>query len=393
MSKIRKLTSQEFDYLTKLEPYKPNNDQNDYKRLKYTLIDSIEGAIGEKWFNLHDSTKQAIDYICFLSIQCGFMWASVDHIATKHGISASTLYVHLKTLQDSGVLYKANRSSKKQNGLEDGVYFFTMHPYFEHVCSFLNLDWKPQQKAEWKAESVIIPCPTREVSVNLASTYSLPSHDIKDIDTQSTVLPNGQAKFSKTIIKYVPKEINTLYANIFDFRLRFIWQKITQAYKTIKQVILNREDLIIIGKSIIKRIYQKWKEHSHSNRDMSVDDMCAYAYTSARESFYNALAEVYMEKFEEVHEDYLCCKEEQLEMAKEEISHMEDVYLRSKPYAALGMVKSAVMKDMPLVFPLLGRDDLAYLDHNYTMYSSQDRLVVEFYRTIGEFKEAAYTSG
>lgn len=333
-------------------------------------MDSIEGVFGDKWFNLKESTRQAIDYICFLSIERGFVWASPDHIATKHGIGKSTVYDALKVLREEDILFKANRCSKKQNGLGCSMHFFTIHPYFDHIKGFLNIDWNPKQKADRKAEIPEIPHHTGDLGDSQTPTLSLPSHDIKDIDLQSNVLPIGQSKLSTTtIIKYVPKFLNEVYANVFGFRLRFIWQKITQAYKSIKQSVLNKEDLNTIGRSVVQRLLQVWKDHNRDNKEMTVDEMCAFVYTSARESFYNTIAEVFMEDLPEI-EEMRELRLEQFEEAKNEIAFLEDACVSKYPYASPTFIRLSVMEDMPKVFPLLLEYDLVKLEQCYDQCSS-----------------------
>jgi hypothetical protein len=393
MAKNRKISSLEFDYLMQMKPYIPYEDDNGRKSMKYTLLDTVERAFGDKWFNLSDKTRQAIDYICFLSVEHGYFYASPEHIATKAGIGKSTVYEALKLMRESGVLFKANRTSRKQNGLGCPVHFFINHPYFPHYNSYLGLGWKPEQKPDWKAENAENACGSKvEDSENL-STLPLPSlHQENDMDIQSNV----SAKTQTPIVKYVPKEINELYARTFGFRLRNIWVKITQAFKSIKQSILNRNDLISIGAKIIKRIFQLWKERMRENRDMTVDEMCAFAYKTARETFYNALAEIHMQDmpkeertFAKAHQNRTVAKNEtakikvpvpdwmekinreqdlckqQKEEAKADLPRLESMYLSMHPDADIGVVKEAVIQSIREKYTHLDRHAISEIEQNY----------------------------
>lgn len=350
MTKNRKVSSQEFDYLANLKPYLPETDKDGYKSLKYSLLTAIEGVFGDKWFNLKESTRQAIDYICFLSIERGFVYASPDHIASKYGISRSTVYEALKLMREEDILFKANRCSRKQNGLGCAVHFFTIHPYFAHINGYLNLGWKAKEKADWKAEIPELPTPTRDLSVSETPTLSLPSLELKNKDLHTNVIADANPKLSTKIVKYVPKEINDeSYARLFDFRLRFIWVKITQAWKTIKNDTLDRDFQIDIGKRIIKRIYQIWKEKIHNNSDMSLDEMCAFAYKATRDMVYGILADEHME-------DYDAEEVEIMGDAVRMIPRYEEICLRVYPHYCFAEVKEHVANCILWAYPHLSTD-------------------------------------
>lgn len=359
MAKNRKISTLEFEYLANMEPYIPNTNENGYKTLKYTLLETIEGVFGDKWFNLKQSTRQAIDYICFLSIERGFLYASPDHIAQKHGIARSTVYDAMKLLRDEGLIYKANRSSKKQNGLGCAVHFFTIHPYFEHINLYLNLGWKPQEKADRKAEIAENPSVTRAENVSETPTLSLPSLDPEKRDLHINVSQPAE----KQIVKYVPKEINALYAGIFNFRLRFIWQKITQAWKTIRHASLDRSYLLEVGTRIIKRIYQIWKDKQHQNIEMTVDEMCAFAYKSTRDSIYNMLATEYMV-------DYDSEENALMGEAVRSIPQYENICLDVYPQYDYKSVKDHVISCLEWGFRLLKPESMHRIVSNYDRYSS-----------------------
>lgn len=361
MAKNRKISTLEFDYLAHMEPYIPNADRNGYKDLKYSLLDTIEGVFGDKWFNLKDSTRQAIDYICFLSLERGFIYASPDHIANKYGVARSTVYEALKVLREHDILYKANRCSRKQNGLGCAVHFFTIHPYFTHIIGYLNLDWKPKEKADRKAEIAEIPCGTSALSDFEDATLSLPSLDLKEKDLHTNVSETHSEKTH--VIKYVPKEINTLYAGIFNFRLRFIWQKITQAWKTIKHASLDRAYLLETGTRIIKRIYQIWKDKMNQNAEMTVDEMCAFAYKATRDSIYSTLAVEHMQDYDS--EENMLMSE-----AVRSIPEFEKICLNIYPNYDYKSVKEHVIGCIEWAYRMMRPEAIKRIVANYDKYSS-----------------------
>lgn len=404
MTKNRKISSLEFDYLANMKPYVAPNDENGKKSLKYVLIDAVERAFGDMWFNLNEKTRQAVDYICFLSVEHGFFYASPEHIATRSSIGKSTIYKALKMMRESNVLVKVNRSSRKQNGLGCPVHFFTEHPYFQHYNTYLDLKWKPEEKANEKAENAEIPCGSKDEdsekfsTLLLSSPYQEQKIDIQpNVGTESYIHNLDISDKKKTpIIKYVPKEINSLYARTFGFRLRMVWVKITQAFNSIKQSILNRHDLITHGANIIKRLFIVWKDHMRKNSDMTVDEMCAFAYKSARETFFNVLGELHMEnmpkeersiakshskrtvankthqKPKEPMSDWMIKLQEEKEQikqqlmeAKADIPRLEDLYLAINPNSPIDQVKDAVIQSLKEKYALLDRHAISEIEQVY----------------------------
>lgn len=382
MIKNRKISSKEFDYLTSLDPVLPKDDRKGYKSLKYALMDTVEGVFGDRWHNLKEGTRQAIEYICFLSLDRGFAFPSPEHLRKKFGIGVSTVYRNMEPLIESGVVIRRNFSSKKHNGCGNAIYIFTNHPMFEQISNYLCLDEKANENANEKADEAEIPHESKEVGVLRAPTLPLPTHYQKqkhNNDIHINVLPDSRSTEIKRIVKYVPKVINDLYANIFGESLRNIWVKIAQAFKTIKHSILGREDLYHFGKIIIQHLFSKRKELLRKGREMSLDDMCAYVYKTAIETFYNAMAEVYMETYEQDMETYYSEKADQLDQAISVIPVIEDQYVKDNPYACFERVVSEVVKLIKVYFPLLDRNDIEYLENSYTLFSGQREMVREYY--------------
>lgn len=48
MSKNRKISSLEFEYLAKMKPYVQSFDKNGKKALKYTMLDAVERVFGDQ---------------------------------------------------------------------------------------------------------------------------------------------------------------------------------------------------------------------------------------------------------------------------------------------------------------------------------------------------------
>jgi predicted transcriptional regulator len=298
MAKNRKITSSEFAYLENLKPYTAENDYHDNKDMKYKLLDMVKVAFGDSWYNLKDATKQAIDYMCFLSAERGFFFASPEHIAKREKIGKSTVYNALKLLRDKGILFKANRTSKEHNGLGAPVHFFSVHPYFNHICEFLNVDWKAEKKADWKAEMSQNACGSKLEGEKIAPTYNIPnnlplnhSNNIHTNVQDDTNLTDKVKSVVKKVIKGVPKLVNSLFATTLGDNLLNLWKKIRQAFYVVnKNKMLNRDDLIKVGVSTLRFLVK----NSNFGK-MTLDEMCAYVYTGALNAFYNIVASLFME--------------------------------------------------------------------------------------------------
>lgn len=358
MNKNRKLTTNEFNYLKSLVPYISRKTLKHFKAFKHMLMDEVQATFGDKWYNLSSNTREAIENICFLSVDRGFFYKTPKTIASDFSIGLSTVYKALKELRDVGLLFKANQSSGKQNGLGSAVHFFSVHPYFNDIVAFLGVDWKAEEKAQEKPEIAEIPYVASDSGDFDGSTYSLPVSDLKDLDLHTNVPDTSDHK----IIKYVPREINSLYAGIFDFRLRSVWQKITQAWKSIKHASLNRAYLLEVGSQIIKRIYQIWKDHMHNKREMTVDEMCAYAYKATRDTIYTNLATQHMFDYD---------AEENAIMAEavSEIPALEDICVSVNPHYDYHAIKEHVIGCIDWAYRMLSKNALARIVEHYDRYS------------------------
>lgn len=369
MSENRKISGIEFDYMLRIKPY----EAPDRKAFKHRLLASIEHVFGDRWSNLSYRTREAIEYLCFLSVERGFFYASPEHIAEKSGISKSTIYEALKLMRESGIIYKTNRCSRKQNGLGCAVHFFIEHPYFYQYCQYLGLDWK----ADRKAENAEMPCHSREDGVESCPTLSLPNNQDQKSDIQSTV-PQ-----SAVTVKYVPKEINDIYAHLFGYRLRNVWVKITQAFKTLKQTTFGRSDLLTIGANIVKRVLVVWKQHMHNGRNMTLDAMCALAYKSARETFFNTLGDLHNDYREERNisdaRRNVTLELPELHKATEEaiayIPVVEKVYMEKiNPLGSYVEMKQHVIDCIRWEYRYLDEHSLNSVIGNYDLYTKYGKL-------------------
>jgi hypothetical protein len=327
MAKNRKITTLEFEYLLNLKEYVHESDEKAKKEVKYALLNAVKGVFGDSWYNLKDKTKQAIDYICFLSVERGFFYAKPETIANYASVSKSTIYEALKSLRENGILRKANRASRKHNGLGTPIHFFTIHPYFNHICEYLNVDWNSERKADWKAENAEILCGSKAENNKNISTYNLPTYSPnKDnvmyihsnvhsnnsevselVDKGSELVDKKASEYVDNhiqnvehvkkckIYKYVPRMINNLFAETLGEKLVTLWRKIAQAFRSIKSKLLTKKDMQEVGRSVLKFLIK-----SKNFLFMTLDEMCRYVYKGAVDAFYNLLATQYLMDMKEI---------------------------------------------------------------------------------------------
>lgn len=115
---MRKHTIIEHDTFKQILQYRPTvTDETDRNTLKMTMLRSIIHAIGEKWARMKDETKSALEYLCFLSIERGFVYAGSKHVSERYDIDSSTVRrCYIAFLEKKGVIKRLWRSSTKHNG-------------------------------------------------------------------------------------------------------------------------------------------------------------------------------------------------------------------------------------------------------------------------------------
>lgn len=257
------------------------------RAVKNNLVDEIANTLQEGYYNRREGVKRAIDKMCFLAKEKGFAFASPTYYMDKFGIGKDAIYSIVKAMVEANLVVKCNRSSSKQNGLGCWVIIFRSHPNFEAISSILNLKEKAEPKANQKAEITENLCVPTDSADNSEATFSLPTntHSLKENVKQLNVEPIIENKVIKNFVKYVPKAVNEMYANLFGDDLVHIWRKITLAIKKIGFE-FDRETRVEYGMKVLKALFVRVKRGS-----MTLDEMCAYVYTTTRNMVYNELGE------------------------------------------------------------------------------------------------------
>jgi hypothetical protein len=164
-------TSQ-FKQMISYKPYAETKTEK--KKVKYTLLDNIQEAIGDKWDRFKEGTRQAFDMVCFLSSELGFYYAGNEYMAERHDISERTMHYRLSELVELGQVVKVHRRSKKCNGKGKPIYLFTNHPYFTYWVDLLGISHN-DFNADCNTENDGTPTGSKSEGMKKVPTYSLPS--------------------------------------------------------------------------------------------------------------------------------------------------------------------------------------------------------------------------
>ncbi|OXS65048.1 HTH domain-containing protein [Priestia filamentosa] len=259
--------SNDFARMQNYESYIKDKDQQ--KQMKYKLLSIVESAFGDSYARLKPETRNAIDMICFLATEKGFVYAKDSYFAKEHNISTRTIRRVMKTLEDAGKIVKAHRSSSKHNGRGAAVYFFVNHPYFAHWTTYFGFD----VQADVQAENAEIPCESKDEEAKKVSTYYLPNNYIKDHFMYKTI----------PFIKGVPKLINQTFKDMFKESLRDLYLRVRMASQKVCQSVsmtLSKKDIHSIAYESIHVLFTYIK-----TRSMSFEEQCKLVYRIALNKF------------------------------------------------------------------------------------------------------------
>ncbi|MCF2132073.1 hypothetical protein L1I79_37490 [Strepomyces sp. STD 3.1] len=244
-------------------------DKAQQKQMKYKLLNIVESAFGDSYARLKSETRDAIDMICFLATEKGFVYAKDSYFAEKHAVSARTIRRVMKTLEEAGKIVKAHRSSSKHNGRGAAVYFFVDHPCFTHWQQYFDFD----VQADVQAENAEIPCESKSEKPKKVSTYSLPNNYIKNHFMYKTI----------PFIKGVPKLINQTFKDLFKESLKDLYLRVRMAAQKVCQsvsITLSKKDIHSIAYDSIHVLFTYTK-----TRSMSFEEQCKLVYRIALNKF------------------------------------------------------------------------------------------------------------
>ncbi|MBX9997327.1 hypothetical protein [Priestia aryabhattai] len=264
--KTKKILNVDFKYLQTSEVYTSSVEKK--RQLKYKLLDIIEHAFGDRYQNLKQGTKDALEHMCFLGSDKGYFYATDSYFAKKHSIGKSTVDRTLKFLCEANVMVKRHRTSSKHNGLGNPVYFFVNHPFFSQWDTYFALN----EKANEKAENAQNPCESKSQEPKKVSTYSLPSLDFSNHIMSVT-----------KIFKGVPKLINKLFSNEFKQSLDKLYMRTLIAYKNVSKksdIVLTKEHRQQVSMQSIRVLFEYLKTHK-----LTLEEQFKYVYKVALNKF------------------------------------------------------------------------------------------------------------
>ncbi|MBT2757897.1 transcriptional regulator [Mesobacillus foraminis] len=193
-----------FQQMMNYEPCTENEQQQ--KMMKRQLIKSVIDAYGDTYYRLKEGTRQAIDMMCWLSAERGFVFAGDDYLGDRYDISDRTVRNVAKILRKAGVILTVYRSSTKHNGRGCPIHLFVVHPYFNHWTSLLNLDFQ----ANFQAEKAETPCESKDEQPKNVSTNDL---SLKSINKNIRKVLRLDSTFTAS---FVPKEFVQAVRPFFD---------------------------------------------------------------------------------------------------------------------------------------------------------------------------------
>lgn len=216
----------QFKQMISYNPYVSTRKEK--SKVKYSLLDGIKGAIGDKWNRLKEGTRQAYDMVCFLSAELGFFYAGDEYLADRHDISSRTIRNRFKELEESGQVIKVHRRAKRCNGRGKPVYLFVNHPYFIYWVNLLGIDLDDFQ-TDFQTESEEKPCESKREGQKNIPTYSLPSlkQESNNISNQEDLLKRfADLKIQDIIkkgvtVKYISSYINKLFKSLESQSLNY----------------------------------------------------------------------------------------------------------------------------------------------------------------------------
>lgn len=194
--------------------------------LKMELLNSIITAIGEKWFRMKSETRSALEYLCFLSIERGFVYAGSQHVSERHDIDSSTVRRYILHLEKQGVIKRLWRSSTKHNGRGQAVIFFTEHPYYEKYWQSMFFSTNNAQ-ADAQSENCQNASQINEDERKIVSTVDKPYISKNLLNKRNDNVQNENLDGSYTSSR-VPKEFRNLVKCFYDdFRvIEELWKVI-----------------------------------------------------------------------------------------------------------------------------------------------------------------------
>ena len=159
MTVSKLISTDEFKKMISHEVYAENHKQQ--QDMKLILLKAVKEVYGERYLRLKESTRNAIDMMCWFASERGFFFAKDTYFADRYDVSSKTIRNIAKELREAGVLFTIYRRSSTQNGRGPAVHLFVDHPYYAHWMKLLNLK---EFQTDCQAENAETPCESKDES-------------------------------------------------------------------------------------------------------------------------------------------------------------------------------------------------------------------------------------
>jgi DNA-binding Lrp family transcriptional regulator len=275
--------SQQFNRMISYRPYAETKQEK--KKVKYSLLDNIKKAIGDRWHLFKEGTKQAFDMICFLGAELGFVYASDDYLASRHDISSKTVRNRLKELEELGQVIKVYRRAKRCNGRGKPIYLFVHHPYFKYWVELLGLnldDLSLDFRTDFHTENSENTWESKGETTKKVPTYTVPKIKKENNNHLNVSLSEDTYENNKNFFIGVPKAINWQFASTFtnlkDVYNRFIWA--CNAFTKETDIQLSKKQKIGAAVVVMRALRPYLKNGATS------EELCKLAYKIALKQLY-----------------------------------------------------------------------------------------------------------
>lgn len=256
--------SHQFSQMLSYKPFAETKTEK--KKVKYSLLDSIQQSIGDKWYRLKEGTRQAFDMVCFFSTELGFFYASDEYLAKRNGISDRTIQYRLKELVELGEVIKVYRRARKCNGRGNPVYLFVNHPYFQYWVNLLGLDMTNFQ-TDCETENGENPSGSKDEEGKKIATCLVPKKQESNIYKQSNkiaqyVINRVNDSIKKgTRITYLSSYIDTIVTKL---EWQALYAENNRQIKAKQQVHSESFEKVkgMLGKELVKKVpFYNWLEN------------------------------------------------------------------------------------------------------------------------------------
>lgn len=233
------ITINEFKEMNNSAPLPKSTEEQ--QNVKLHLLQSIQALYGERFYRLKEGSRKAIEMLCWLASEKGFVFASDEYLGARYNVSAKTVRNILNELRTGDLIFTVYRRTSAHNGLSAPIHLFKGHAYFERWKEMLKL---ADFQADFQAEKSETPCESKPEEQKKVPT--------KYLSFKKNLLKILR-KENRLGIPFVPKHIpESFVQNVKPFfddaiTINTLWEKASLAYrqfKSMKEPLVNYIEII-----------------------------------------------------------------------------------------------------------------------------------------------------